>query len=109
MDWANTCAVVIPCLNEAETIARVVSAVRQVLPAVIVVDDGSSDATADRATVAGATVLRHGQPKGKGAALRAGWSHALKSGFLWALSMDGDGQHAPEDIPAFLTRASQGD
>lgn len=109
MDWAETCAAVIPCLNEAETITQLVSAVRPVLPSVIVVDDGSSDATAERATAAGATVLSHGQPRGKGAALRTGWSHALKAGFLWALSMDGDGQHSPEDIPAFFTRASQGD
>jgi glycosyltransferase involved in cell wall biosynthesis len=101
--------VVIPCLNEAETIAQLVSAVREVLPSVIVINDGSSDATAERARAAGATVLSHGKPRGKGAALRTGWSHALNSGFLWALSMDGDGQHSPEDIPRFLTRADEGD
>ena len=108
MDWPRTCAVVIPCLNEEAGVGSVVSAARQRLPVVIVVDDGSSDATASVAQAAGATVLRHDHPKGKGAALRAGWDHAARLGMAWALCMDGDGQHAAEDIPAFLARASAG-
>lgn len=102
MDWARQCAVVIPCRNEAANIREIVSAVRQQLPTVIVVDDGSTDATAERAVAAGAETLRHPANQGKGAALRTGWQRARDRGFAWALTMDGDGQHSPEDISAFL-------
>jgi glycosyltransferase involved in cell wall biosynthesis len=108
MDWKNACAVVIPCLNEAQAIAPLVTAVRATLPNVLVIDDGSADDTAAVAESRGARVLRHPVPRGKGAALRAGWTDALQRGFSWVISMDGDGQHAPEDLPAFLARASQG-
>jgi len=64
------------------------------------VDDGSMDATARLAEIAGAVVLRHAKNLGKGAALQTGLAHALKSGFEWAVTLDGDGQHAPEDLPA---------
>jgi glycosyltransferase involved in cell wall biosynthesis len=109
VDWPKTCAVVVPCLNEAAAIGNVVAAVRNTLPSVIVVDDGSTDATGEVARTSGATVLRHDRPSGKGAALRTGWKRALDDGFSWVLSMDGDGQHAPEDIPKFLERGHQND
>lgn len=102
MDWRSQCAVVIPCLNEANRIGTLVEAVRKHLPAVVVVDDGSKDGTDEAARRAGAEVLAHEIPLGKGAALRAGWRGALARGFSWALTLDGDGQHAPEDIPVFL-------
>lgn len=105
MDWARQCAAVIPCRNEAASIGEIVSAVRRQLPSVIVVDDGSADGTADRAIAAGAETLRHPVNQGKGAALRTGWHRASACGFAWALMMDGDGQHAPEDISAFLACA----
>jgi glycosyltransferase involved in cell wall biosynthesis len=109
MDWSAQCAVVIPCLNEAATIEALIADIRAILPAVIVVDDGSTDGTADLAAKAGAEIIRHERPRGKGAALAAGWARARELDFQWALSMDGDGQHAPEDIPKFLTRAQAGD
>lgn len=109
VDWQQTCAVVIPCLDEEAAIAGVVRAVRKLLPHVIVVDDGSTDGTAAAAESAGAIVLRHSMASGKGAALRTGWNNAVQHGFSWGLCMDGDGQHAPEDIPKFLTRAADGD
>lgn len=109
VDWKNSCAVVIPCLNEAKGVGEVITAVRQLLPNVLVVDDGSTDDTAAIAQNASASVLRHEQPCGKGAALRDGWAEAQRRGFSWALSMDGDGQHAPADLPRFLERASRGD
>src|SRR4030095_2689549 len=105
MDWARQCAIVIPCRNEAASIGEIVSAVRQQLPSVIVVDDGSTDGTAQRAIAAGAEALRHSANQGKGSALRTGWQRARDRGFAWALTMDGDGQHAPEDISAFLACA----
>ena len=102
MNWPAQCAGVIPCLNEAAAIEPLVREVQKHLPTVIVVDDGSTDATAALASKAGAEVLRHDQPRGKGAALKAGWERAVERGFAWALSMDGDGQHSPCNIPAFL-------
>lgn len=105
MDWARTCAGVIPCFNEAESIAEVVSGVRRHLSVVTVVDDGSTDATAERAAAAGAEVLSQSVNRGKGSALRTGWQWARERGFAWALTVDGDGQHAPEDAPAFFACA----
>jgi glycosyltransferase involved in cell wall biosynthesis len=102
VNWKQGCAVVIPCLNEQQTIVPLVSAVRQHLPAIIVVDDGSSDETGKLAEHAGAQLLRHDIARGKGAALQTGWRRARELGFRWSLAMDGDGQHAPEDIPKFL-------
>ncbi len=97
----------IPCLNEAMTIVSLVRAVHAHLPRVIVVDDGSSDNTAQLAAGAGAGVVRHAKPRGKGAALAAGWLRAKECGCQWALSMDGDGQHAPDDIPRLLNCAER--
>src|SRR5437773_10851513 len=76
MDWARQCAVVIPCRNEAVNVGEIVSAVRRQLPSMIVVDDGSTDGTADRAIAAGAKTLRHPANQGKNAALRTGWQRA---------------------------------
>lgn len=102
MDWKRECGVVVPCLNEQESIGPLVASVRKYLPTIIVVDDGSSDETAQRAEQAGAKILRHDISRGKGAALQTGWRQARELGFHWSLAMDGDGQHAPEDIPKFL-------
>lgn len=107
MNWPEQCAVVIPCLNEEEAIGPLVTAVRSRLPNVFVVDDGSADRTAALAAEAGAVVLRHEKSRGKGAALQTGWRHALDRGFQWALSMDGDGQHSPDDIASFLNSAGR--
>ena len=107
VDWTRQCVAVIPCFNEAPFIAAIVTEVRGHLPHVIVVDDGSSDGTAVEAKAAGAEVIRLGRNGGKGAALRAGWQRAWQQGFTWALTMDGDGQHAPEDIPKFLACAEK--
>jgi len=105
MDWARQCAIVIPCLNEAANIGEIVSAVRHHLPSVIVVDDGSTDSTANRARASGAETHRHPTNQGKGAALRTGWQRARDRHFEWVLTMDGDGQHRPEDISNFLSCA----
>lgn len=102
MDWRAACAAVIPCLNEQAAIGPLVEAVRLYLPAVFVINDGSTDETAGRAQRAGAKVLDNSAVTGKGAALYTGWSHARKCGYRWALAMDGDGQHSPTDIPTFL-------
>lgn len=105
VDWAAECVVLIPCLNEEANIHVLVKSVRRRLPHVIVVDDGSSDSTAELAADAGAEVLRHSTTRGKGASLAAGWRYAIERGFSWVLMMDGDGQHSPDDIPALLAAA----
>ncbi len=107
MVWNQQCAAVIPCFNEASTIAAVVRGVQSHLRTVMVVDDGSTDETAERARAAGAEVVRHPVNRGKGAALRAGFQQARDRGFGWVLTLDGDGQHAPGDIPKFLRCAQQ--
>jgi glycosyltransferase involved in cell wall biosynthesis len=102
MDWKRQCAAVVPCLNEAARIGLVIAGVQKHLAKVIVVDDGSTDATAEMAKMAGADVVCRSTNCGKGAALRAGWQLAGKLGFTWALMLDGDGQHAADDIPGFF-------
>ena len=102
-----TRAAVIPCFNEEAAIAPVVMTVRKQLPTVIVVDDGSNDQTALNAKHAGAIVLRHARNRGKGAALQTGLSHLLNSGFEWVVTLDGDGQHDPADLPALLQCAER--
>jgi glycosyltransferase involved in cell wall biosynthesis len=90
----------IPAYEEGPRIGPVVEAARAHLP-VVVVDDGSTDDTAARAEAAGATVLRQVPNAGKGAALRAGFRHALEHGATAVVTLDADGQHDPTEIPAF--------
>ena len=92
---------VIPGYNEGRRIAEVVRGASVYLP-VLVVDDGSSDDTSERARAAGATVIEQRPNQGKGAALRAGFRHALADGCEATLTLDADGQHDPAEIPAFL-------
>jgi glycosyltransferase involved in cell wall biosynthesis len=91
----------IPAYEEGPRVAAVVEAASRHLP-VVVVDDGSTDDTASAAEAAGAIVLRQHPNAGKGAALRAGFRHALADGAAAAVTLDADGQHDPADIPAFL-------
>jgi glycosyltransferase involved in cell wall biosynthesis len=93
--------VLVPAHNEAGRIGNVVSASLRHLP-VVVVDDGSTDESARDAEVAGATVLGQEPNQGKGAALRAGFRWALDHDFEAVITIDGDGQHDPAEIPAFL-------
>ncbi len=92
---------VIPAFNESARVDSVVAGARAHLP-VVVVDDGSTDGTADRAERAGATVIRQVPNQGKGAALRAGFRRALQEGYEAVLTLDADGQHDPAEIPRFL-------
>jgi glycosyltransferase involved in cell wall biosynthesis len=98
------CAV-IPVWNEADVIAGVVAAVKPQVAEVLVVDDGSTDGTGDRAVGAGAVLLRLDTNQGKGVALRRALAHIAHRDFTHVLFMDGDGQHRPEDIPLLIERA----
>lgn len=96
--------IVIPVLNEAATIADLVTRARR-YGSVIVVDDGSSDASGAAAAAAGADVLRLPRRRGKGAALRRGFAAALDRGAERVVTLDGDGQHDPDEIPRLLEAA----
>jgi len=100
-------AILVPAYNCAETIATVVSGARRHVPRVLVVDDGSSDATAEVAATAGAEVLRHEVNRGKGAALCTGMGTLAASGIGRVLTMDGDGQHLADQIPVLLEASSR--
>jgi glycosyltransferase involved in cell wall biosynthesis len=95
-------AALIPAYRAATTIADVVGGVRQHVARVLVVDDGSPDATAARAEAAGATVIRHPENGGKGAALLTGLRALAADGVRRAMTLDADGQHLPDQIPVLL-------
>jgi glycosyltransferase involved in cell wall biosynthesis len=99
-------AVLIPALDCEATLEGVVRGARTHVSQVLVVDDGSRDATSQRAREAGADVVRHAVNRGKGAALRTGMQALLERGATHALSMDADGQHLASDIPALLAAAA---
>ncbi|MFH1531519.1 MAG: glycosyltransferase family 2 protein [Pseudomonadota bacterium] len=101
----NGPCVVIAAYNEAATVEAVVNEVRSShsLP-VIVVDDGSIDATAEMAERGGAEVLRHADNRGKGVALRTAIQHVVDKGYNPAVFLDADGQHSPADLGRFLER-----
>ncbi len=99
--------VLIPAYLEQGKIAKVIAGSLKILPRVLVVDDGSPDATAEEATAAGAEVLRHEKNQGKGAALQTAFRHLLKTEFDFVVCLDGDGQHAPEEICRFVEAAER--
>jgi len=96
----------IPAYNEEIAIMAVVREAMKYLP-VLVADDGSTDATRDLASEAGALIVQNPQNLGKGAALRAGFSFALENGYQAVLILDADGQHDPHEIPLFLESYQQ--
>lgn len=94
--------VVIPAYNEAATIRALAEAVLKIVPDVVVVDDGSRDSTMDQLQGLPVTVLRNERNAGKAASLWKGFEHALANGAQLVVTLDGDGQHNPEDIPRLL-------
>jgi len=98
-------AALIPAFNEAGTIASVVHGLRGSLAQVIVVDDGSTDGTAERARAAGADVLVHERNLGKGHAVRTGLVRVLDGDFTHVLLLDGDMQHLPAEAPRLIHAA----
>lgn len=103
----NEVCAVIPTYQNAKTLLKVVADVHRVVDTVIVVDDGSNDGTAallDKATdnERPEKVLTHPKNYGKGAALKTGLTYARQQGFRYAVTVDADGQHRADDIPALL-------
>jgi glycosyltransferase involved in cell wall biosynthesis len=98
----ETVLAIIPAYGEGRFIGKVVRQVLLYVQAVLVVDDGSSDNTATEAEAAGAKVIRHTTNLGKGAALKTGLEYAVSIDAAFYLFLDGDGQHDPSEIPAFI-------
>lgn len=103
----NEVCAVIPTYQNAKTLLKVVADVHRVVDTVFVVDDGSNDGTAallDKATgnERPEKVLTHPKNCGKGAALKTGLTYARQQGFRYAVTVDADGQHRADDIPALL-------
>lgn len=103
--------VVVPAYNEAGSIQSVVLGIRHSVPEVdlLVVDDGSSDATAALAEAAGAAVARLPFNLGVGGAMRTGFRHAARNGYDVVVQVDGDGQHDPSYIPALVAELDVAD
>jgi len=95
---------VIPAFNEEKYIYDVAKMAKEFVDTVIVVDDGSTDETFSKAMDSGAIVLKHEKNLGKGAALRTGFKYALEHGADIVVTLDGDMQHNPFEIPKFLEK-----
>lgn len=98
---------IIPAFNEAATIQQVVEGLRGTVDHVLVVDDGSTDATASLARRAGADVLEHGDNRGKGHAVRSAIGWVMARDFTHVLILDGDMQHLPSEAPRLLEAAAR--
>ena len=103
--------VILPAYNAARFLAGVIADIRGVMPdiRILVVDDGSADGTADAARTAGVDLIVHPENRGKGAALATGFAWAVDNDLEWVYTMDSDGQHLPQEMPAFLAAARAGD
>lgn len=99
-------AAVIPAYQDEKHIGDIVRRTCDRLDHVLVVDDGSSDQTAQRAREAGAEVIVHNQNRGKGEAIKTGLGQCLDREIAWVSLLDSDGQHLPEEIDKFLAAAA---
>jgi glycosyltransferase involved in cell wall biosynthesis len=101
-------AALIPCYFEEKKIRGIAQRTLAQLDHVLVVDDGSTDATESEARASGAEVFRHSVNQGKGAAIKTGLrTLSARPGIEYVLVLDGDGQHLPEEIPRFLEEANR--
>lgn len=105
IDRTNVAAL-IPAFREELHIGEVVRRALPQVNSVLVIDDGSPDATAAQARAAGAEVMVHPVNQGKGAAIKTGFRTLLAREIKYMLILDGDGQHLPEEIPRFLEEAT---
>lgn len=99
---------ILPALNEAGKIERVIEKTKPYVTTVLVVDDGSTDGTAEIAQTVGAVVLRHQQNLGVGAAIRSGIEYALSNSFDVCIPLGADDQDNPHEIPRLLAAINEG-
>lgn len=101
--------VLIPAFDEHSLIGQVIREVRHYLPHVriLVVDDGSRDTTAQVSRESGACVISHPFNMGVGTALQTGYKYAVRNGYKYVIQLDGDGQHSPSFLPAFVDKLKQ--
>ena len=92
----------LPAYNESKTIGQIIQESSAFISEIVVINDGSSDKTAEIAAACGAVCLTNPTNCGKGNALRKGFAYALERGYELVFTMDSDGQHQPADIPRFL-------
>ncbi len=97
----KTC-LLLPAYNESKTIGQIIQETSEFISEIVVIDDGSSDETAEIASASGVVCLANATNCGKGSALRKGFAYTLKHGYQLVFTMDSDGQHDPADIPRFL-------
>jgi glycosyltransferase involved in cell wall biosynthesis len=100
--------VCIPAYNEEGAISAVITKCKSYASDIIVVDDGSSDKTSEMAALAGAKVIQHGRNKGKGAAMKRCLTECAKLRPSVVITLDGDGQHDPDDIPKLIDPIERG-
>lgn len=99
---------IIPSYNEEKNIRFVVERVKKYVDKVVVIDDGSMDMTSVEAERGGAIVYKNEENLGKADAMKVGFSYAINFGADAILTIDGDGQHNPDDIPKFIEKLNQG-
>jgi len=111
IDTDTRLLVIVPAYNEAGKIAAVVERVCATVPAadILVINDGSQDATATLAAAAGAIVVSHPFNMGYGVTIQTGYKYALSHGYDYLVQIDGDGQHDPTYIPALLVPLATGE
>jgi glycosyltransferase involved in cell wall biosynthesis len=100
---------ILPAYNAARFLPEVIGEIKRLHPdlRILVVDDGSADASAEAGRQAGAEVIVHEVNQGKGQALKTGYAWALEQGLDWVFTMDSDGQHLPGEMQGFLDAAAQ--
>ncbi len=105
MNHSKKILVLIPAFNEAERIGPVIEGIRQFAPQadLVIVDDGSTDATADVSRQSGAMVISHTLNLGVGSALQTGYKYAARIGYDTLVQLDGDGQHDPAQVQLLLS------
>ncbi len=98
--------ILIPAFNEEKAIVEIIRYIRTYGLDVIVIDDGSTDNTAEEARKINAVVFSHERNRGKGQALRTGFEHVIRNGYDGVILMDADGQHSPWGVKDFLEHAA---
>ncbi len=99
--------IIIPTYNEEKNLGRLLLRIKRHNYDILVIDDGSEDKTGQIVKAAGVNLIKHNQRLGKGVSIRDGFNFCLKNNYEAVITMDGDGQHCPQDIPQFIAKAEE--